>query len=97
MRRGKLTTDEIFTAEKAADDRRISRNNGYSLMKDRDMGAVTLSNGISMLWHVPKPDFPEEGIHVYPKNIPEDSFILKVGSEEIMFDTEEFRRWLRWA
>lgn len=89
----KLTAAEILKAEEAAEQRRQNRANGFSLMKDRDMGSHRLSNGVLMNWHVPK---PKEGDYIW-RHIPEDGFELEIDGKRILFNTEEFRRWLRWA
>lgn len=92
-RKANLTFEEIEKAELAADQRRENRAGGFSLMKDRDYGTRTLSNGVTMNWHVPK---PTEGDYVW-RYIPADSFELVVDGKKILFNTEEFQRWLRWA
>lgn len=92
-RKANLTFEEIEKAEIAADKRRGDRVNGFSLMRDRDFGTHTLSNGVVMNWHVPK---PTEGDYIY-RYIPEDSFELVIDGKKTLFNTEEFQRWLRWA
>lgn len=92
-RRGQQTGEEILRAEQAADARKRGRANGYSLMKERDFGVAELSSGAVMSWHVPK---PTEGDYVW-RYIPEDSFELRIKGKKYLFNTEEFRRALRWA
>jgi hypothetical protein len=96
MRLGDLKEDEMFAAEKAADDRKQSRKAGFNKMLERDSVMHRLSDGTVMLWSVdPKMvKLPAGG--TWP-NIPEDKFLLVVDGKEHYFDTEEFRKWLRWA
>lgn len=95
------TRDDILAAEKAVDDRITHRNRGYRLAKDeRDVGWRRLDNGVVVLWHVNKPeivDLDKGEVYLYPEDIPEGSFVLKVDGKRVMFDAEEFRRALRWA
>lgn len=109
----KQSADEIYQMEIEADERRRNRNSGYAKMKERDAALMELSNGVTMFWHVPKharaqtDKFEINGneveITTYAGiNVPEDSFVLgfrnKYGETELhTFDTEEFRKWLRWA
>lgn len=93
MKRTQLTGEEILKAEQAADARRKHRAGGFRLMKDRDAGSHRLSNGVLMNWHTPKP----EGENWIWRYIPEDSFELEVDGKRILFDTEEFKKWLRWT
>ena len=108
MRTTKLTADEIYAAEKAASDRRDSRNRGFAKMSERDQSVQVLSNGVTMLWHVNKELRKQEGeviiggvpveVTTYRGlDIPEDSFALKIDGKIHMFNLEEFRRWLRWG
>jgi hypothetical protein len=96
MRKSTLTQEEIFAAEKAADDRRQSRNQGFIKMYERDSVMRHLSNGTTMLWHVDPKQVKMPPGGVWP-NIPEDSFMLIVDGKEHLFNLEEFRKWLRWA
>lgn len=96
MKTSKQTADEIYAAEKAADDRRISRGQGFAKMYERDAVMRRLSNGVTMLWHVDPAQVKTTAGGVWP-NIPEDKFILVVGGKEYYFNTEEFRNALRWA
>lgn len=99
--------DEILAAEKASDDRKRSRMQGFNKMHERDQAVQVLSNGVTMLWHVPKHlnaavgtyniNGEEVEITTYPPNIPEDSFALVMGSKKYVFNLEEFKTWLRWA
>jgi hypothetical protein len=99
MRHGNQSADEILAAEKAKDDRQKSRKRGYGLMTTRDQGQVVLTNGVKMYWPVPRQEPPPgyKGVWVYPRAIPENQFILDVDGKEIIFDAEEFRKWLRWC
>jgi hypothetical protein len=97
------TRDEILAAEKAVDDRIGHRNRGFRLAKDeRDVGWRRFSNGVTMLWHVNKPeiaDLDEGEVYLYPEGcgVPEGTFVLKVNGKRLAFDAEEFRRALRWV
>lgn len=93
MTKKPMTSDEILAIEKAADDRRQNRRNGFELMDIRDQGWHRLSNGVTISWHTPKPT----GDNYIWRYIPEGTFELQVNGEKILFDAEEFRRWLRWA
>ncbi len=107
-RHTKLTQEEILEAEKASDNRHHSRNQGYAKMHERDKAVQLLSNGATMVWHVPKElnksesrflrdDGTVENITVYPPEIPEDCFGLIIDGKRYLFDLDEFRKWLRWA
>lgn len=87
MHSAKLTAEEILAAEKASEDRRRSRNQGFAKMHERDQAVQLLSNGATMLWHVNKEDNKVLGgftndagefieVITYPPEIPEDSFGL---------------------
>ena len=96
MRLGSHTADEMFAAEKAADDRRQSRKAGFDKMLERDSVMHRLSNGVMMLWSVDPKMVKGSGYAVHP-NIPEDKFMLVIDGKEHYFDTDEFKTWLRWA
>jgi hypothetical protein len=97
MRTSKLSIDEIVESEKAKDNRQRSRAKGFSKMHERDAGMVRLSNGVLMMWPVPEPEFPDKGIHVYPRRMEEGTFVLKLGNKTYLFDADEFRKSLRWV
>jgi len=99
MRRANLSAEEILKAEKAVDDRRNSRKRGYSKMHERDAGFAHLSNGVDMLWPVPEIWSEEVGgiSTLNVSKVPEGYFVLKLGEKTWLFNTEEFRRHLRWA
>lgn len=108
MRLGSLTADEMFAAEKAADERKQHRLAGFAKGKERDQYQKVLSNGVMMIWHVDKElnertdeitmdDGRKVSITTYPPNIPEDKFALVIDGKEHYFDTDEFKKWLRWA
>lgn len=96
MRTTKLTSEEIQAAEKASDDRKRSRGQGFAKMYERDAVMTRLSNGTLMLWHVDPKQVKTSAGGVWP-NIPEDKFMLVIDGKEHYFDTEEFRKSLRWA
>lgn len=93
MRKTKLSEEEVLAAEKAADDRKRNRANGFSLMNDRDRGFRTFDNGITMLWPTERELIPGEA-RTY---VPSESFVLVVDGRNYLFDTEDFRKTLRWA
>ncbi len=97
MRRGKLTSDEVLKAERARDDRLRSRKKGFSKMHERDAGMAVLDNGVVMHWPVVEPEFPDKGIHTYPRRIPEGTFVLEIEGQNYLFNAEEFRKCLRWV
>lgn len=90
MKKAKLSSDEILTAEKAADDRKASRAKGFELMKTRDSGHGFLKDyggearEVWMLWG-------------YDGKFKLDVRLYGGKSVELIFDTEEFRKSLRWA
>jgi hypothetical protein len=95
-RKSDLTFEEIQAAEKASDERRQSRAQGFTKMYERDAVMSRLSNGVLMLWHV-DPSLVKTsagGVHPY---IPDDKFMLVIDGKEHYFDTEDFRKSLRWA
>lgn len=83
MGKTKLTSDEILEAEKAKDERVKSRNRGYSKMKERDQGWQRLhcTNARAVLLW----------------GVQEDRFALDIEGKKYIFDTEDFRKALRWA
>jgi len=103
----KMTADQIQAAEKAKDDRQRLRLAGLNKRYERDQAMQVLSNGVTMLWHVPKElnenrqvteiDGSEVEIITYPAQVPPDSFALVIAGKKHIFNTEEFRTWLRWA
>lgn len=93
MRKAKLTSDEILAAEKAADDKQQTRKTGFAKMSERDRGWVRLSNGVIMEWHVARPLVEFEA----RKNVPDGKVILRIDKEDMVFDAEELKKWLRWA
>lgn len=107
MRTSNITAEEIQAAEKASEDRRRSRSQGFDKMHERDRAYQQLSNGTTMLWHVNKELIKQEGttevggkvvdVKIYPPTIPEDSFALVIEGKTHLFNLDEFRRWLRWA
>jgi hypothetical protein len=87
--------NEILNAEKAESDRRTGRNNGYGLMRERDRGWARLSNGALIQWHTPRPKITSElpDYYVFPPSIPP----TMVAIDGKLYDTEDLRKWLRWA
>jgi len=91
MRTTQLSGNEILAAEQAADDRRLHRNSGYSLMKDRDRGYARLQTyynsprDVVMKWGVDDSQLFELQVRANGKTI------------NIVLDAEEFRKHLRWV
>lgn len=96
MRHTQLTQEEILAAEKAAEERKQSRKQGFTKMYERDSVMRRLSNGVTMLWHVDPELVKTPAGGVWP-NIPEDKFMLLIDGKEHYFNTQEFKKWLRWA
>ena len=96
MRLGSHTADEMFEAEKAADDRKRSRKAGFDKMLERDSVMHRLSNGAVLLWSVDPKQVKLPAGGTWP-NIPEDMFALVIDGKEHYFDTDEFKKWIRWA
>lgn len=108
MRTSQITAEEIEAAERAAADRRDSRNRGFAKMHERDQAVKRLSNGVTMIWHVDRElgkqvsTYTNEAgeeveVTLYPPNIPSDCFALEIEGKTHLFNLEEFRRWLRWG
>lgn len=95
MRKSKLTAEEIQAAEKAADDRRISRGHGFSMMEVRDRGWARLNNGAVIIWPVDK----EKRLPGVPYlSVPRGHFVLDLGGAgRHLFETDDFQKFLRWA
>lgn len=89
-RKTKLSYEEIEAAEKAADDRVRTRATGFQLMKERDSGFGHLldhNHAVRDVWML----WGEGG-----------KFMLEISPYSgkklnIILDTEEFRKLLRWA
>lgn len=102
-RNTKLTAEEIFAAEQAADNHRRTRLSGYALMEVRDRGEVIISDhagkrNVAMYWPVNRELSPGETRFDMPNGKFMLEFKNKNGStERVVFDAEEFRKWLRWA
>lgn len=90
MRQTTLSAGEV--AEMDETKNREQRSSGFALMGSRDSGAVKLSNGILMNWHVSKPDTR------YPyRRIEPGTFILRINGKDHVFDADEFGKFLRWT
>jgi len=89
MRQSKLTADEIQAAEKAADERRRSRDNGFSLMSIRDRGWVRLETGQILEWHTDRPLYEGEA----RQHVPEGHIMI----DAQLFNVDEFQKFLRWS
>lgn len=88
----KAPKSEQEQAEIAAAERKDQRKSGFELMHVRDRGWGTMSNGVTMLWHVDEEKRPM--VYDY---VPDNHFALVVEGKKYLFDGEEFRRWLRWV
>lgn len=93
-RKGELTAEEVLAAEKAVDDRKQSRNRGFSMMKVRDRGAADLKDyaghsQVRIEWAYNR--------HVDAMGL--FKLVIDRGGNrnEIILDAEEFRKWLRWV
>lgn len=89
MRRSKLKAAEIEAQELADNQRKQNRRNGMSLMPERDQGWGKLSNGQVIEWPV---DAPLQEL-VPRRVIPNGQVVI----DEIFYDVDELRRYLRWA
>lgn len=94
MRKSNLTADDIWAAEKAADDRKRTRKTGLDMIPIRDQGATRLSNGVLFGWSVPM-DKREPGV-AYP-HVPEGHFVLEIDGKRHLFNADEFAKWTRWV
>lgn len=92
-RKSKNSFDELLAIEKAADDRKNSRATGFAKMHERDKSWHRLSNGVIIAWPVNRKI--EEG--EVRKHVPEGHFLLVINGKEILFDADEFSRWIRWV
>lgn len=77
-------------AEKVSDLRKGRRTKAFKTMQVRDLGSKRLSNGVLLEWHTPKPE--DDGPWLW-KSIPPNMIML----DGKLYDTEELRKWLRWA
>lgn len=92
-----IVPDDIAEAEKAKSERAYNRGRAFRIMELRDKGWAKLKNynggEVVMLWHVPG-DLEEGEVRTI---IPPDRFLLRIDNITLAFDTEEFKKWLRWA
>jgi hypothetical protein len=97
VRKSKISAEEIEEIEFAEFDRRQVRGKGLDLMsvRDRGWGHIRDHRGraLTMSWHVNAP--PQEGIA--RNNIPPGMFMLEGDGIRVMFDADEFRKFLRWV
>jgi hypothetical protein len=94
LRKSKLSAAEIEAAEQAADKRKSSRKQGFSMMDERDRGWKHLSNGAVFFWPVPR-EKRENGLTYL--DVPEGHFVLVIGGREILFNADEMQGCLRWV
>lgn len=93
MRKSKISAEEAHAAEKAAAERKETRNTGFSMMHTRDKGYHVLSNGVSIIWPTRREGADYEAI----VRVDEGKFVLEIDGKKTVFDTDEFRQYLRWA
>lgn len=91
------TAADIQAAEKAQDERRFKRGRAFRTIELRDQGWAKLKdyNGseVVMFWH--SPEELEDG--EVRKQVSPEKFLLLAHGKILAFDTEEFRKVLRWA
>lgn len=107
MRKTSQTAQDIFKAEKSKADRQRSRKQGFAKMKERDLGEKRLSNGVVIRWCVPQnwsEPIDVNGVEICTNTgnkIPDGYFMFDFSQvknpSKILFNAEEFQRWLRWA
>lgn len=88
------------------------RGTGYDMMKHRDKGWGRIheeqcgGKTVEIEWHVAEKNrYPYQvsmtqsgdKIEVFPAKIPKDKFILRIGKEEAVINTEAFRKLFRWV
>ena len=88
-----MKAQEIEEIEKAEADRKTSRRNGLSLASIRDRGWIRLNNGALLEWNVDRELEEGEARRIVPKG----HFVLTDNNKSMLFNTEEFRKWLRWC
>jgi hypothetical protein len=93
--------DEIMRAEQEADNRKQGRSRGFKLMKERDAGLGGLHEKSGHIrktemywWDDPDAESVVFKLRVYPYKIPG---INDGKAFDLIFDAEEFRRFLRWV
>lgn len=91
MRKVSKTDQEKREIEES--ERTDRRKGGFELMKVRDRGYFTMSNGVGILWHTDR-ELDEGEARRYIKD---GSFVLNIEGKEAVFDKEEFMRYLRWV
>lgn len=91
--RTKQSAAEIEELELAENNRRQTRKSGFSLMSVRDRGWIKLNNGVVLEWPVDRELLDGEVRSFIPKGY----FGMVTGDKKIIFDAEEFKKYLRWA
>lgn len=102
MRNTKITAEEIEATEVAAEARKQNRNQGFSMMSVRDQGYTKIRDlngrGVALLWPTAREALEGEAF----RRIPEGAFVMEFRGESgkmenLVFDAEELKKWLRWA
>lgn len=92
-------------------EQRRLRGTGYDMMVNRDRGWGVIhdeltSNDVVLEWHVEdEKRYPMQvtessdgnRIEVFPRKIPADCFVLKIGKEEAIIKKEAFQKLFRWV
>lgn len=94
MRQSTQKVADIEEAELAADKRKVARGTGFSMMEIRDRGWSRFKNGVVMEWHV-DPSKYREGVAY--THIPAGHFVLSIKDQRILFDVDDFQKFLRWC
>lgn len=108
MRKSKISASEMEERELTEYNRLHKRGRALNLARVRDRGWVRLKNNVVMLWPVDKElgktvstitleDGEKLTVTTYPPYVPDGHFTLEIDGKRHMFDTDEFRKFLRWA
>lgn len=98
MRNTSLSSQEI--EELDSFNKQQTRKTGLDLIPVKERGFAQLSNGAKVYWHHTTRDseVSEDGIvTVASPRVPDNHFGIEFNGELITFNSEELRKWLRWA
>jgi len=97
MRKTSLSNQEI--AELDEFNKGQTRKSGLDLIPVKERGFAQLSNGAKVYWHHTPRDSEEVNgiVTVATPRVPDNHFGIEFNGELITFNSEELRRWLRWA
>ena len=98
MRKTSLSNQEI--AELDEFNKGQTRKSGLDLIPVKERGFARLSNGAKVYWHhTPRDSEPSQDgiVTVASPRVPDNHFGIEYKGELITFNSEELRRWLRWA